>query len=300
MDLALGARRLEVAALPHPDHVHTELSAQGGLAQRLADQRRSVRHGLCDQQAVEATDRVSHGVAADRPPREGLGHHLVEPHHVLAPCKREDVDRSLVARGRDDGDILRDRAHRGGHIGVREVVRRADDERRPLHPDAPPGFRVVEIAHDGVQAEIVQAQRLVDLRNQQRVGGVVLLEAANQRSGHGVVVREQRVTRDLGRQFARRARRGLRLHPRLVEELDEGEGQQHQQEDDPRKKHQDREDAPEVRMESDVAEAKRRHHGESPVEAGDPGVLLPLAQHQDVEDHGVDRDHAHQDEQEAQ
>ena len=52
-------------------------------------------------------------------------------------------------------------------------------------------------------------------------------------------------------------------------------------------------------MERDVAEAQRGHHGERPVEAGKPGVVLSLAQHEEVECDRVDRDHRGNQDQEA-
>jgi hypothetical protein len=56
---------------------------------------------------------------------------------------------------------------------------------------------------------------------------------------------------------------------------------------------------PEIALEGDIAEAQRRHHGEGPIEAGEPGVLLALPLHEDVEDDGIEPDHRQDQEQEA-
>ena len=103
----------------------------------------------------------------------------------------------------------------------------------------------------------------------------------------------------LDRKFPRCTRGGLGAHPGLIEEFDEGEGEQHEQEEHPREQHHDRKHAAEVRVEGDVAEAERGHHRERPVEARNPGVLLTLAQHQQVEADREEDDHRPESEEEA-
>jgi len=47
-------------------------------------------------------------------------------------------------------------------------------------------------------------------------------------------------------------------------------------------------------MKGDVPEPERRHHREGPVKTGDPGMVLPLIGHQEMEDHAEDGHHDRQ------
>ena len=80
-----------------------------------------------------------------------------------------------------------------------------------------------------------------------------------------------------------------------VEVTDDDEGQHDEQHHDAGEQHEQAEDAAQVAMEGDVPEAQGAHHRERPVEARQPGVLLALLEHQDMEDRRVgDHDEAEQ------
>ncbi len=46
--------------------------------------------------------------------------------------------------------------------------------------------------------------------------------------------------------------------------------------------------AAQVRMKGNIAETQSGHHREGPVNTGDPGIVLPLKGHQEMEDDAVD------------
>lgn len=48
----------------------------------------------------------------------------------------------------------------------------------------------------------------------------------------------------------------------------------------------DRKQPAKIAVEGDVAESQRSHHGQCPVESGEPGMFLPLAHHEEVEENG--------------
>jgi hypothetical protein len=206
----------------------------------------------------------------------------------------------VVARHRDDRRGLRHLAHRERDVGVQEVVRARDDERRPVRAQPPVGVGVVGRADRHAHARVVQLERAVHVRLEHDVRPVVQAEPAEERHGDRVVAREDDVSLLVRRQLARRTQLPRGLHPRRVEELDERERQQDQQEDDAREHHHDRERSPRVVLERDVAEAQRRHHRQRPVEARQPRVLLPLGRHQQMEDHAERGDHHHEQQDEPQ
>ncbi len=84
------------------------------------------------------------------------------------------------------------------------------------------------------------------------------------------------------------------VHPRDEHELDEDEGEHHQQECRTREKNNDREDPAGVGLEGDVAEAERRHRREGPVDARRPGKGAALAGHELVEECAEHSHHRHE------
>ncbi len=249
---------------------------------------------------VEAPDLVRQGVSSDGPPGEGLSENLLEAQDLVAARQLEDVDGSLSGRRAHDPDAVGDAPHGGGHARVAGVARGRGHERRLVHSDPLPGLGVVEVSHHDAQAEIVHTEGVLQLRHEERVGVVEGLEASDESRGHRIVVREEDVATGVGGELARRPRRGLRLHPRHVEELDEGEGQQDEHEHGPGEQDHDREQAPDIGVKGDVPKAEGRHHGQGPVDTGDPGVVVPLPLHQEVEPDGVDEDQGREDQGEAE
>ena len=87
----------------------------------------------------------------------------------------------------------------------------------------------------------------------------------------------------------------LTFAPRAVHVLHKGEGQENGEIDEAHQEHQHGEYAAEIRCERNVAEAQRGHDREAPVHAGEPGLLLPLVDHEEVEADGEERDDQHED-----
>jgi len=180
--------------------------------------------------------------------------------------------------------------HHQGDVGVLRVADVGDDQARALGVQPGVGVGVVEVAGHHRDPLGLEGRGRDRIRLDHVVPDPALDELRDQPRGDVVVVTQEHVVGGVLAGLARRLGLELRLEPGGVEVPDEDEGQHDQQQHDAREEHHDAEDPADVRVERDVAEPERAHHGEGPVEAGQPGVLLPLVEHEDVEEDGVDRD----------
>ena len=72
-----------------------------------------------------------------------------------------------MVRGGDDRDVLGDSPHRVRDVGVGDVAGGAGNQSGVLHPQVLPGLRVVQLSHQHVQPEVVEAQGLLQLGDHQ-------------------------------------------------------------------------------------------------------------------------------------
>ena len=256
--------------------------------------------GLGKAQRTEACNDVRLGAGSVYPAGKAPAQHLRKRVDVIAPRQHEDVHGLLIFRTGGEQRGRRDFAHRGGDVGVPQVVLKRRDQRRPVRPQVAVGVGVVEFAgHDRV-AVVVEFQRVLPVRDQNDVRVIVLLQLAGHTQGDVVVAHEHGVSVGVRRQNPGLAAVVVLLDPRLVHEPDKGERHQNHDEDDPRHQHDDGKQLPHVAREGDVPETERGHDRQRPVDAGDVGVVPALIGHDLVE---KDAEHRHQKgrkEQEAQ
>ena len=108
-----------------------------------------------------------------------------------------------------------------------------------------PPIRVGVIAftnHD-LDAQIMQPQRFGNVWRQDDIGMATMLKLPNQRHFDRAVGEQHDMPFDATAEFPRRHGGGLCLHPRRIEELDEGEGKEDQHEQRAAEQHDDREEA---------------------------------------------------------
>ncbi len=157
-DLGVGASALVFAALPHADHAGVGHLAEVALGERLADERCAHDHSLRDEQLVEVSDHVRHGVVGNGASREELAKQFAQPYDVGAAGQLEDVHRSLGLGQRDDAHAVVDQfAHGEGDVGVGLVLAGGHHHGALLNPDVAVKIRVVEFADGHRVALVMQA-----------------------------------------------------------------------------------------------------------------------------------------------
>ena len=277
--------RTQPPPLPHADDVDARLPAQPRLGQSAAHVGGVVHRELADDELLERADDVHAAVGDLHPVGQLLTQVLLEQEHPGGAGQAKQVFGFLVFCQGDDGDVGANLPRGEDDRGVGGVV--LVDEERPGLVKARGlecGALVQLTAHHGhaLHLELGGADRV---GHDDMVGDARQVEAPAEPLGDGPPAGEQHMPLLVRGDLPRRLRAHLRLQPRGVEEPDEGEGEDDEQHDDPHQQHQETEHPAEVAHEGDVAEAQCRHHGEGPVKASDPRVLLALVEHDHVEGH---------------
>jgi hypothetical protein len=281
-----------VSPLGISDEVQARELAQPGVGDGPPRQRGVVHGELRDHEILEAPDAVGPGGAHRHPAGEVLAEAVLQRQHRRGSAQLEHVDRILVLSERRDWHCRVFLSHGQRDVRIRGVFEVRDDEPRVGCPHGVVGGNGVDVAHhddDSIGVELGRGRR-VGLDHAVLDG--LVLEALDQAAGQLVVAADDHVSAQVRGHFAGSAHPQLCLEPGRVEEADEGEGKDDQQQQDPGEQHRDAEEAPEVAVESDVSEAEGAHHRERPVETGEPGMLLALMQHHQVEQHRVEQNGA--------
>ena len=251
---------------------------------------------LGDPQVADAADDMHFGVPGVDAVGEAFRQLLVQRQDVGAAAQLQDVDGVLGGGGGDDGRARRHVTGRDGDVGVHLVRQVGHDEPRVRRPDVHVGLPAVDVPGDDRQALALLAGGLREVGLDEAVGNVVKSQPLHQARRQRIVAADDHVAGQIVRHIAGGAAPYLCLQPRRVERAYQGEGQQDEEHDDARHQHENAEDPPDIAVEDDVAEPQRAHDRQGPVETRDPGVVLTFqADHDDVEDDGVDDDHSQQD-----
>jgi hypothetical protein len=137
-------------------------------------------------------------------------------------------------------------------------------------PQEFPGRMIVWVAGERRHPPLAEFEGLLQRRAQHPRRIAVIGQHLQQDLGHRIMAGQNHVATGARGQLAGGRRRLPRLDPRRIEKLDERERQQHQQIEHAGDHDDDRERPPKVRVEGDVAETQRGHHGQGPIESGQP------------------------------
>ena len=282
-DHGLRPGGLEATPLPNADDAGSGHASQPRLGETLAHQGGPGGRGFGDEELVEFPEHVGKGVTAADATGQRLSEHLRKLEHPSASGELEDVDGCGRVGDGHDSHVLVHGTHGDGDVGVHLVAAGCGYQRRLVDAGACVSIGIVEIASDHAQTLVLQTYRLVKIGDDEDVAIMELLQPLDERAGQGVVLGNDDVVGDTRLQPARDARRVLGFDPGSPEELEEREGQQDEHEDRAGQQHEGREQATQVSVKGDVSKPQGGHHGEGPVDAGKPGVLLTFEGHERME-----------------
>lgn len=193
----------------------------------------------------------------------------------------------------DDGDIFADLAHDEHDVRVDRVRFRGDgDERCMFRARVDVCFGLPDVAHEDVDAQVAETVCFGDFVDDDGIGDLMLVEPRDQRVRDRVIIGDEHVSLHRVRQLARGGGFFLGGDQRVVDELDDHDGQDDEQENDACDVDDDREEPACIALESDVAEPLCGEDDERPVDTGDQRVLSAMSvdDHEDLEQEGVQDD----------
>ena len=286
-----GPRGQELPALPHPDDRGPGELAQPCVADGPALERRVVHRELGEQQVMEFADHVGMQRPRAHPVGEVLAKLAREGQHVRGAAEFQHVDRVFHFSQRDDGHRFGQLAHGEDNVRVDRVRCVGQDEASARRSGGSVGLDGVDLAQEDRRADILHAHREVGVGLDYIDRHVRQLKAADQPGRNRIVGANQDVIREAFRYRLERpdAAAAALLEPRGVHNSDEEEREDDEKQYHAGQQHEGAECAAQVTLERNITEAERAHHGERPIDSGEPRVVLTLPRHDHVEQPTVEQ-----------
>jgi len=233
IDRGLRGRSYESPPLPDGDDRYPDLFPKAAFRQGFTYQRGADRGGFGDDEVVEAPQDIGAKITAEGPARQGTPEDLRKFQDPGASRQIEDIDGVGRVGGGDHGNGFRYLPDGECDVGVHLVTVRRHDHGGLFHPHLPVGFRIVDVAHGDSDPCVIEFLRPLVFVHDHHIIPFINAQLFDEGHGYLIVRCDDDVIFSPGRQFLGIALSGFRLDPRGEKELDEGEGQEDQQEDYP-------------------------------------------------------------------